>query len=275
MELVRSSVSIASGAARHWPPPRSAIANVVFRNVTESMKGETEPLVDRAVLQGRRVADTLYLLVVKANSAVLEEWEERRREYIFLLGYLSAEMSAEITKNRVQVLRLVLLVFLKSVILLDASIAQLVTHRLSNQSVLFRDAAGKMTEQLEMATNMSTWFNQLASAVGTAEINLEELRKSLQSAVEEQIAIWEKLALVTTEDLFGRSEGAKAALDQCFLLCEPKSGDRKLVEVSMNTAGEITGSYIDGDNACHHFVYDANGTPTGKPNPVDLPVRRP
>jgi YD repeat-containing protein len=47
-----------------------------------------------------------------------------------------------------------------------------------------------------------------------------------------------------------------------LLLCEPRSAEPKLVEFCIKTAGEITGSYIDANNAYHRFVYDANGTRT-------------
>jgi hypothetical protein len=59
-------------AARHSPPYREAIANSVYRCVRNSMKGQPEALVERAVRQARREADLLYLLVVKVNAGILE-----------------------------------------------------------------------------------------------------------------------------------------------------------------------------------------------------------
>jgi hypothetical protein len=54
------------------------------------MKGQPEQLVERAILQARQEADLLYQFVVNANMAVLESRAQGEREYIFLLGYLSA-----------------------------------------------------------------------------------------------------------------------------------------------------------------------------------------
>jgi hypothetical protein len=88
------------------------------------MKGQPELLVERAVLQARREADLLYNLVVIANVKVIEGELQRERECIFLLRYLIAEMRAKATKDRVQTLRLTVLMFLESVIILDAAIAQ-------------------------------------------------------------------------------------------------------------------------------------------------------
>jgi len=187
------------------------------------MKGQPDPLVERAIRQAQREADLLYRLVIKANIAVLEGWEQRRREYVFLLGYLSAEMNEKATKKRVQTLRLMLLVFLGTVIMLDAAIAQLVTEHLSSQAVLFRDSSAKLAEQLQMATNLSKWFNMLAVETGAAEINPEELRNSLQSAIDQSVLIWVNHARMEMLCSFGTTEETHAAMDQAFLLCESKS----------------------------------------------------
>jgi hypothetical protein len=57
--------------ARRTPPPREAVANAVRSAVRNSMKGQPDLLVERAVLQARREADLLYNLVVGANVAVI------------------------------------------------------------------------------------------------------------------------------------------------------------------------------------------------------------
>ncbi|MBZ5547400.1 MAG: hypothetical protein LAO22_05430 [Acidobacteriia bacterium] len=206
--------------ARHSPPHRSAVANAVYDAVRNSMKGQPDPLVERAILQARREADSLYLLVVHTNVAVLEGRVQREREYMFLLGCLSAEMNGKATKNRVQTLRLVVLVFLESVIILDAAIAQVEAGRLNGQRVLFRDCSVQLEEQVQMAERLSEHFNFLARSLGSAEINLEDLRKSLQSETDRQISVWISLARVATLSVFGNDEEMDAAMDQHFLLCE-------------------------------------------------------
>jgi len=215
--------------ARHSPPYRGTIANAVYHTVRNSMKGQPEPLVERAIPQAHQEADLLYLLVVNANMAVLEGGMQREREYVILLGYLSAELNGKITKDRVEDLRLAFLMFIEPVIILDAAIAQVVADRLTGQSVLFRDSAVKLAEQLQMATDLSTCFKELAVEVRFAEINLEELRTSLQSEVDQRIAIWASLARIEMLSAFGRTEEMHAAMDQAFLLFEPKSGERNLV----------------------------------------------
>jgi YD repeat-containing protein len=247
---------------RHSPPHRSAIANTVLRTVQSSMKGQSESLIEQAVLQARREADSLYLLIINANMATLEGWEQRKREYVFLLGYLIAESNGKITMKRLQMLRLVVLGFIKSVIILDAAIAKVVSEHLEGQPMLFRDSEEKLKKQVELAEKASEIFNFLARSVGSAEMDLEELRKILQSETDRMVSIWVDQARVGMLALFGTVQEVQAALGQGFLLCGPESGEPNSLEVSINTAGEITGSYIDANNAYHRFVYDANGART-------------
>ena len=213
--------------ARHSPPYRGAVANAVYHTVRNSMKGQPEQLVERAILQARREADLLYILVVNANTAVFEGMAQREREYIFLLGYLSAEMHGIPARDRVQDLREACLMFIEPVIILDSAIDQVVAERLTGQPLLFSDSAFKLAEQLQMVTDLSTWFNKLAAEVGAAEMNLEELRSGLQSEIDRRIAAWVSVGRMTMLSLFGTIEEVHAEMKQCFLLCEPESGEGK------------------------------------------------
>jgi hypothetical protein len=213
--------------ARHSPPYRGAIANEVFRTVRNGMKGQPEPLIERAVIQARREADSLYNLVVNANTAVLEGSVAREREYIILLRYLSAEMRGNLTKDGAEIVRLVVLMFIEPVIVLDAAIAQVVAERLNSQPVLFRDCLIKLEEQLQMAQELSENFNLVARSVGAAEINLEELRNSLQAETDRQISIWVHFAGVQALDLFGTEKEMQTAMEQSFLLFKSNFGDAK------------------------------------------------
>ena len=97
-------------------------------------------------------------------------------------------------------------------IILDAAIAQVAVEHLNGQPLLFRDSAVKLAEQLQMATDLSTWFNELAVEVGADEINLEELRNSLQSETDRTISTWVILARVEMLSLFGKTEELHAAM---------------------------------------------------------------
>jgi hypothetical protein len=182
-------------------------------------------LVERAILHARQEADLVYNLAVHANVKVLENREQREREYLFLLGYLSAEICGNAKKDRIQTLRVAVQTFLETVIILDTAIARVVAERLNGQPVLFRDCSLKLEEQVQMAEKATEYFNLLARSSGTAEIDLEELRKSLQSETDRQISIWVSLARLETVSAFGNLEDVHAAMDRLFLLCERKSGE--------------------------------------------------
>jgi hypothetical protein len=203
---------------RHSPPYRGAIANEVFCSVRNAMKGQPEVQVERAVLQARREADLLYNLVVNVNLEVIESEKQRAREGAFLFGYLSAEIRGKATKDRVQTLRLSVQMFLESVIILDAAIAQVAAERLDGQPVLFHDCSVKLQEQLQIVEELSEHFNSLAREVDVAEINLEELRNSLQSETDRQIFIWVHLAWTETLSLFGTEKEMQAQIERDLLL---------------------------------------------------------
>ena len=175
-------------AARRTPSPRGAVANAVYHTVRNSMKGQPEQLVERAILQARQEADLLYQFVLIANLAVLDDWAQRDREYTLLLRYLAAELNGKITKDRVEALRLAFLMFIEPVILLDAAIAQVAAEYLDGQPILFRDCEVKLQEQLQLAERLSKHFNPLADALDIAAIDLEELRNSGQSEADRQVS---------------------------------------------------------------------------------------
>jgi hypothetical protein len=110
-------------------------------------------------------------------------------------------------------------------ITLDAAIAQVAAERLNGEPVLFRDCSVKLEEQLQMAQELSEHFNLLARAVDADEINLEELRNSLQSETDRQISIWVHLAHTAALSLFGTEKEVRAAMEQSFLLFKSNRGE--------------------------------------------------
>jgi hypothetical protein len=206
-------------AARHSPPSRGMVANAVSDTVRNSMKGQPEPLIERAVLQARQEADLLYLFVLNANTAVFEDRGQREREYLLLLSYLGAEVRWNLTKDQVENMRVASLMLVERVILLDAAITQLVAEHFDGQAILFRDNEARLQEQLQMVEELCKNLNPLAKALDVAEINLEELRSRLQSQIERQVSIWASMGRVTMLDLFGTIKEMHVALDEGFRLC--------------------------------------------------------
>jgi hypothetical protein len=90
--------------------------------------------------------------------------------------------------------------------------------------VLFCDCTVKLAEQLQMATDLSTWFNRLAVEVGAAEINLEDLRTGLQPEMDRRVAASVYFARLEMLGTFGKAEEMQAAMVRSLLLAEPNSG---------------------------------------------------
>jgi hypothetical protein len=116
----------------HYPPP-SFVDGAVLLRVRDSMKGQSEILIERAVLQARQEADLLFNLVVDANVAVAQNDAQREREYFFLWGYLRAEMAGKATEDRIRTLRSAVLMFVESVVVLDAAASQIAADSLRSQ----------------------------------------------------------------------------------------------------------------------------------------------
>jgi len=144
--------------ARHSPPYRGMVVDAVDETVRSSMKGHPELLIERAILQARREADLLYMLILNANISVLESAEQSQREYFLLCGYFYAALTGKPTRESIEHLRKALLLFIEPIVLLDAVIAQLVAGPLKHHPMLFRDSKEKLAERLEMATQLSTGF---------------------------------------------------------------------------------------------------------------------
>jgi hypothetical protein len=132
---------------------------------------------DPAVLQARREADLLYNLVDKTNAEVGASREQREREYALLLGYLGSLWSGKVTKDGVSILRAAVLMFLESVIVLDAAIAQVAAERSNSQPVLFDDCRENLKEQLQMAEQLAEYFNASTNWHGRLTF-LKSTRKS-------------------------------------------------------------------------------------------------
>jgi hypothetical protein len=76
-----------------------------------------------------------------------------------------------------------------------------------------------------MAEGLTKHFNLLARTVGAADINLEELRKSLQSETDHQVSIWVHLAHTGTLSLFGTEKEIHDAMEQSLLLFKSNCGE--------------------------------------------------
>ena len=79
------------------PPPRSAIAHSIAQIVRSALTNKPDSIVERAILQARKEADFLYMVVVELNSRVQNQFFEREREYWFFCAFLLATIRDTLT----------------------------------------------------------------------------------------------------------------------------------------------------------------------------------
>jgi hypothetical protein len=67
-------------AVRRTPLPRGAVANAVYSTVRNSMKGQDDSLIERAVLQARQEADSSRLQGREADASASQRTPEDRQD---------------------------------------------------------------------------------------------------------------------------------------------------------------------------------------------------
>jgi len=211
-------------AARSVPRPRAEVASAVSHAVRTSMRGQDEALIERAILGARRDADCLFRLVVNLNTEVIENELPRNRECLFLSGYVRAESNWKITKSRVERLHSTLLVFLESMVIFNAAIANVSSQYLNGHPALFPECRAQLEYQLQIAKTLTKHFNELAAEVDLPPINLTDLPKGLQADIERQVSSWINLAIVEMLDRFGDPDDVCSAMDRFFLATPRRPG---------------------------------------------------
>lgn len=194
--------------------PRARIANSILKTITHSMKGESDAMVERAVLQGRQEADVLYNLVITVNDRVLTSTSERIREFVLLRQYVRGTTYINVGTHSEEELRRTVLFFVEEVLLLDGAISQVCAERFGSQSILFLDSALKLKEQLDLADMALGYFNLLARQLNFKELTAESVRETLGSEMVQQVSKWGSLARIQMLSDFGDETDCRAACSQ-------------------------------------------------------------
>jgi hypothetical protein len=80
------------------------------------------------------------------------------------------------------------------------------SERLEGQDVLFPDARNDLNERIQAGKMLFDCFNRMATQVGEGEIEWEQIRTSVQPAVDQQVAGWISLARMSMLLAFGKAE---------------------------------------------------------------------
>ena len=174
--------------------PRSVIANSVLKTITHSMKGESDAVVERAVLQGRQEADVLFNLVITVNDRVLTSTSERIREYLLLRQYLRGMTYINVGPHSEEELRTTVLFVVEEALLLEGAISQVCAEHFGSQSILFSDSILKLKEQLDLANKVLGYFNLIAQKLNFKELTADSIREELGPYKAQQASRWMGLA---------------------------------------------------------------------------------
>jgi hypothetical protein len=178
------------------------------------MKGESDAVVERAILQGRQEADVLYNLVTTVNDRILTSTSQRIREYLLLLQYLRGITYINIGPHSEEELRMTVLFVLEEVLLLDGAISQVSAEHFGGKSILFSDSVLKLKEQLDSATKILGYFNLIAQKLSFQQLTIEFVRKKLVPHVLQQSSLWASLARIQMLSEFGDAADCRAAFSQ-------------------------------------------------------------
>jgi len=194
--------------------PRATIANSIRKTVMHSMKGESDAVVERAVVQGRQEADVLYNLVISVNARVLTSTSERNREYLFFLLYLRGITYINIGPHSEEELRVAVSFFVEEVLLLDSAISQISAEHFGGTSILFSDSVLRLKEQLDLANKALGYFKVLAGKLNFKELTAESVRERLGPDIDRQASGWMTLARIQMLSDFGDEADFRTAYSQ-------------------------------------------------------------
>jgi len=208
-------------AALQCPPPREAIAKSVIRVVREALKNEPATVVERAILQARREADWLYMIIVQINYKVQTQLDSSQRECVFLVGWLCTALQCssfslcsdgiletlgilhralsipeEVLQTMRSVfptiswepLRKITSAFLQSILVLEATVSRISAERFGGHPILFSDSMEKLNKQLALVDELLGYYNLLAREAHFAELTRNSISDSMGPLVDRKMS---------------------------------------------------------------------------------------
>jgi hypothetical protein len=200
---------------RQSPPSRGYIANAVYDAITRSMKGYPNPVIEKAIQQARQEADLLFMLIVEVNVRILMNVGINKICLPLVIRHFrAATTQGTINAESLRELRLSLVQIVEDLLVAEASALQVTAEYLNGQEVLFSDTFASFSKQLQFARELIDSFNSLAKTAGVALIDLDTLRESIPSQVDQQVASWRNTARLAMLVAFGEGDSWRLAMGQ-------------------------------------------------------------
>jgi hypothetical protein len=200
---------------RQAPPSRGYIANAVYAAVRACMKGYPQLVIERAILQARQEADSLYMLIVEVNVRTLINVALSKVCFRLVIRHLRAVTTqGTIKAESIRELRTSLVQIAEDLLVAEGSALQVTTEYLDGQEVLFSDTLDAFSKQLQFAEELIYHFNPLARRAGVPLIDLDALRESIPSRVDQEVASWRNTARLAMLVAFGEGDSWHVAMGQ-------------------------------------------------------------
>ena len=179
------------------------------------MKGYPQPVIEKAVLQARQEADSLYMLIVEVNVQILTDVALSNVYSPLVIRHFRAAITQDtINVGFIRELRLSLVQIVEDLLVAEGSALQVTTEYLNGQEVLFSDTSDALAKQMQFAEELIDSFNSVARLVRVSLIDLETLRDSISSRVDQQVVSWRNTARLEMLATFGEGDSWRVAMGQ-------------------------------------------------------------
>jgi hypothetical protein len=204
--------------------PRAHIADQVSQAISAATKEMDRTVAQQANREAQQRADSLYLLVITINVAVLDCCQEARARSVIMFGYLRTMLQVP-KSERLDVLpglRSSLLLGFENLLIIEDAITRISREDFDGHNLLFKDAKARFEEQHRTFGLLYQGFNLLAVEHKELPINLDDYKGALEEDVVHLVDHWRELARLGMLDRFGergtfRTEALRALKDNQHL----------------------------------------------------------
>ncbi len=202
--------------------PRCRVEKPVVDAIRAAMKGQERGLIEQAARQGQMHIDFLILLVLRANSAVLDDSRARSLQIVLLFEQLRNAAHSDDEEQAIKKWAAHLLDFATELLSIrDAS--QLIRNRyFDGENVLLKDATEDLEQQAKAVRLMLDVHDRVVIEADQPEHAIDSGK--FQEAIQERASYRASYVVAQAKSKmlhdFGRDEAADALIRPYVLECE-------------------------------------------------------
>jgi hypothetical protein len=209
-------------ACNQSPPPRQYVANAIGKAVQAGIKGQPgqrQPgqrrpgqLIQQAVDQAQREGDFLYLLVVQANTRVIEQVGSNLDCDRVLAGYVNCVFRMTNAGEELGSLRTEVSSYVENALILDEVVNKQSREYFESSDVLLRQPRELLDLQVKRAQTFLRAYNALAETFKAEFLDMDCIRERFAVRVDEEFVRAISLARATMLAIHRGPEECWAAL---------------------------------------------------------------